>query len=327
MITHKKTCIVILLICITSILRFLYDSHVLFITPGSTIELAGPLTSNVGHRTKDTTAKPSVVHAPDGQMTSLLRREDHHVVPNIVHFVWFGEHEPLKFHQMLSVKSAYKHIKPDIIYVHCDHEPEGHWWRHIKKAVKTLKVKFRNPPREIFGNEVILPEHKSDIARIEILMEYGGIYMDFDVIALKSFDDLRFYNMTMGLEYFGSPGRLNNGVIVATKQARFLKLWYETYHDFTKREWDYHDSIVPYEMQFQFPELIHVEEKTINFPGGKELELIYDKVYDWHGNYAVHLWYRLHEFEHNPTDIKTMDTTYGQIARLVYYGNSTLINK
>lgn len=166
---------------------------------------------------------PPVVRSPDGQVTSLLTREDHHVVPLIVHFVWFGEHSPMQFHHMLSVKSAYKLIQPEILYVHCDYEPVGPWWRYIKKSVKSLRIQHRNPPGEIFGNPVILPEHKSDIARIQILMEYGGIYMDFDVIALRSFDSLRYYNMTMGLEYFGSPGRLNNGVIAANKEAEFVR--------------------------------------------------------------------------------------------------------
>ena len=129
----------------------------------------------------------------------------------------------------------------------------------------------------------------------------------------------------MGLEYHGTPGRLNNGVIISTKDSKFLQIWYDSYRDFTKREWDYHDSVVPYNLQFEYPELIHVEEKTINYPSGERLELIYEDIYDWSNNYAIHLWYRLHEFDHGPTDIKRMNTTFGQIARFIYYGNPAMI--
>ena len=139
----------------------------------------------------------------------------------------------------------------------------------------------------------------------------------------RSFDPLRVYNTTLGLEYDGQPGRLNNGVIVATKNAEFLRVWYDTYRNFTKREWDYHDSIVPYNLQFSHPQLVHVERGTINYPGGKELDLIYKGRYDWSRNYAIHLWYRLHEFEHSITSIKTMDTTFGEVARFVLFGNAT----
>ena len=148
--------------------------------------------------------------------------------------------------------------------------------------------------------------------------------MIYDCFVPRSFDQLRVYNTTLGLEYDGRPGRLNNGVIVAAKNAEFLRIWYDTYRNFTKREWDYHDSIVPYHLQFAHPRLVHVERDTINYPGGKQLHLIYKERYDWTRNYAIHLWYRLHEFEHSIASIRRMNTTFGEVARLVLYGNASL---
>ena len=257
--------------------------------------------------------------------TSLLEPQDSNVVPSLVHYVWFGEYAPFEFHHFLSVKSVDRFIKPEHIVFHCNNEPTGQWWKLVKKSIKSLQIRKRSPPSEIFGNEIILAEHKSDVARIEILMGNGGIYVDTDVIVLKSFDPLRRYECTMGLEYHGEPGRLNNGVIVAAKDARFLRVWFETYHNFTKREWDYHDSIIPYILQYKYPHLIHVEEGTINYPTGKQLDLIYKQRYDWSRNYAIHLWHRLHEFDHGPAGIRKLNTTFGEIARLAYYGNATLL--
>ena len=162
--------------------------------------------------------------------------------------------------------------------------------------------------------------------RMEILLRHGGIYADLDVIFLKPFDKLRKYNFTMGIEYHGSPGRLNSGVIVSEKGAKFLQIWRNTYETFNKAEQDEHACMIPYRLQFKHPILIHVEEKTLNYPSGKQLDLIYNRVYDWKDNYAIHLWHRLHEFEHNPRDIRTMNTTFGQLARWIYYGSPKLMD-
>ncbi|XP_046555602.1 uncharacterized protein LOC124264870 [Haliotis rubra] len=55
-----------------------------------------------------------------------------------------------------------------------------------------------------------------------------------------------------------------------------------------------------------------------------ELDKLYGvgKLYDWKkNNYACHLWIRMHKTEHNPTDIKTWNTTVGEMFRWVYYGD------
>lgn len=145
--------------------------------------------------------------SPDGRITSLLKKSEKFLVPNIVHFVWFSFDERLKFHQMISIRSAYLFIKPDMIILHCDNEPTGYWWKYVKNLIKTLIIRKITPPKIVLGKRLVKVEHQSDIARIQILQQYGGIYLDFDVIVLKSFDDLRYYNYTMGLEYFGNPGK------------------------------------------------------------------------------------------------------------------------
>ena len=158
-------------------------------------------------------------------VTSSPEKEGHFVVPNVVHYVWIGDYEPMRFHHYLSVKSVFNLMKPERIFFHCDNEPTGKWWKLTKSTILSLRIVKLIPSTHIFGNEVIIPEHKSDIARIEILIKHGGIYIDTDVFVIKSFDPLRKYNFTMGIEYHGNPGRLNNGVIVAAKEAPFLHKW------------------------------------------------------------------------------------------------------
>ena len=47
-----------------------------------------------------------------------------------------------------------------------------------------------DPPLEIFNHYVNVVEHQSDVARLYVLLRYGGIYLDDDVIILKSLNRL-----------------------------------------------------------------------------------------------------------------------------------------
>ena len=127
-----------------------------------------------------------VTHPGSDVVLSPLPAPAAYVVPNTVHYVWFSDgYTPLRLHHFLSLKSAYVHIRPDVILFHCDHEPTGYWWKFARKTIKKLRIVKLRPPSTIFGNAIVRPEHMSDVARIEILMDQGGIYLDTDVIALK----------------------------------------------------------------------------------------------------------------------------------------------
>jgi len=50
-------------------------------------------------------------------------------------------------------------------------------------------------------------EHQSDTARLQILLEMGGIYMDDDLVLLKSLDPLRSHQMVLGEENYDALGK------------------------------------------------------------------------------------------------------------------------
>ena len=94
--------------------------------------------------------------------------------------------------------------------------PQGYWWTRILQRVPHIIMNYRKAPESIFGNKIMVAEHRSDVVRLEVLMKYGGIYLDLDVIVLKSFDPILRYATTMGLE---RTGWLDNGIIFP-KQIR-----------------------------------------------------------------------------------------------------------
>ena len=61
----------------------------------------------------------------------------------------------------------------------------------LKNNIKNYCILiYTEPPTEIFNNKLNRYAHKADIIRLEKLLEYGGIYLDIDVLTNKSFDDL-----------------------------------------------------------------------------------------------------------------------------------------
>lgn len=259
------------------------------------------------------------------------KKQTNFVVPNVVHYIWLSSGRDLKFHEVLGILSAQKYLKPEIIKLHCDKEPTGKWWSLYKNRLTSLKIVNVDPNIRINGIEPWAIPVKSDMLRLRILQREGGIYLDFDVIAIQTFDDLRKYEFTLGLEYHGNPGRLNNGIIIAAPNARFFKIWLESYKDFTANEWDVHSCAAPYLLAPKYPSLIHVDENRLNYPGGNLLKMIYNRIYNWTNNYAMHLWYRVYSqtnttiLEFSPDNIKTLNSTFGELARRTFYGSPELI--
>lgn len=68
-------------------------------------------------------------------------------------------------------------------------------------------------------------------------MHYGGIYLDNDVYVVNSLDKYRIYEMTVGFE-IKNRTIMGSQVLIAHKNARFLKAWFETYRtDYKPKEW------------------------------------------------------------------------------------------
>ncbi|KAL5020456.1 hypothetical protein ScPMuIL_003348 [Solemya velum] len=241
--------------------------------------------------------------------------QDQFLVPNIVHFVWF-QLERLSFYHFLSILSAHMFLKPCLILIHGDVLPAGEYWGKLLDIVTNVVHVRSDPPSQVFGKNLSWIQHKSDIHRIEVMKEYGGIYLDTDLIVLQSFEFLRNYTYTMGME---DDVGLGNGIILAQKNATFLHHWYQSYKTYDPGEWAAHSVVESFQLSKQFPDLIHVMNKTsIYTPSYWQTDLIYKDNYDWSGNIALHL-YSVHKQpfkEETIETIKYLNTTLGSLARV-----------
>ena len=163
----------------------------------------------------------------------------------------------------MAVKSAYECNKPDTIYFHYAHEPSGEWWEKAKPYLTLSRV---DVPTEIFGRPLLHYAHRADVVRLEVLLKYGGIYLDIDVLCVRSLGPLRSYCVVMGKE---REGGLCNAVILAEKEAPFIRRWHESYHTFRStgkdEYWSEHSVEKPFEIAKEMPDQIHVVSRHCFF--------------------------------------------------------------
>ncbi|MBN1633342.1 MAG: hypothetical protein JW917_04165 [Ignavibacteria bacterium] len=222
------------------------------------------------------------------------------------------------------MKSACILNKPEKIYFHVNREPiSNEWWN---KAKNLVEIKIKEPPEKIFDRKLIHPAHKSDIARIYILKEFGGIYLDIDIICKKPFNDLLKYKFVLGRQGIIRDTGLCNGVILSEAKTEFLDVWLNEYKKFRSKGVDkYWDEISvqrPMSLARKHPEMIHIESrKSFHYPlfFPSHLKKLFEKNIDYKKAYCHHLWESASKDKYlsklTPEIIKTVDTTYNVIAR------------
>jgi hypothetical protein len=184
-------------------------------------------------------------------------------IPRIVHFCFgfspdFG-HKPWSLIHYVSVASALRHIKPDEAFIHFEYQPRGPWWDLTRSMVRPVQIRA---PREVFGNPVTHPAHRADVARLEILLQQGDIYLDSDVLVHRSFDTICNGPAVLGQQGLTEPLRVANAVILAEPGSRFIRKWLDSYRSFRSRGhdiyWDEHSVTVPGILAKRYPDSVRI---------------------------------------------------------------------
>lgn len=162
-----------------------------------------------------------------------------HVIPNIVHYVWLLKDPAefkLGFKVFLSVYSAHIFWKPDTIYIHtdatveqwCDAHTSGDvWTRRILSIPGVKEHHIVAPNTTKRGVRIVQMEHKADFLRMAVLRDFGGVYLDTDVVPLRDIAPLR--NSGFATVLGGAvalriqhTGYVNNGVMMSAKDSTLM---------------------------------------------------------------------------------------------------------
>ncbi|KAI9353025.1 nucleotide-diphospho-sugar transferase [Zopfochytrium polystomum] len=244
-------------------------------------------------------------------------------VPKIVHFVFgmkpdFGGF-PFQFFNYMAIKMAHDAIKPDKIMLHYKYEPYGPYWDRVKRLVELVEIE--KVPDQIFGNPVNDVAHKADVVRMQVMMKYGGIYLDSDVFAYRSFDPLLHHPMVMGKEVdYG----LCNAIMISAPNSTFIRAWYESYRTFDDSSWNDHSVSMPIKLAKKMPKEICALPRTHMFYPTYEsnhIKFIHEEdeyIFDNGYQYAYHAWNhvaRAYLKDLSPTTIRTTNTSFTRLLR------------
>lgn len=177
-------------------------------------------------------------------------------IPRIVHLVQLRPNDDAELHfsfqSFLCVYSAYHYIQPTQILIHTDYNQSAinhaiahgsSWTRKVLTAFpKTVKLHQVVAPTEAAnGLALVHIEHKSDFVRMEQVGLHGGLYLDWDVLTLRSPTPLldAGFAAVVGRQV---DGNINNGLFLATKDAALVRLMNQEMGVQFSGEWQRHST-------------------------------------------------------------------------------------
>ena len=222
------------------------------------------------------------------------------MIPKIIHFI-FGLREdfggmPFSQCHYWSILSA-KIINKDYeIVLHYFYEPvNNEWWEKCKSIIKLNKLK--QLPVSVTNHIIEKHAHRSDLLRLDILNEEGGICLDIDTICIKPFDPLLVHEnkVVMGIEVFdGIITGLCNAVIISNKNNIFLQRWKQLcLIEFDPRDYNRTGVKLPWRLYNSFPDDIWVEPPESFFRltwSEKDFQEMYFNKIIFDRSYSVHLY-------------------------------------
>jgi mannosyltransferase OCH1-like enzyme len=136
-------------------------------------------------------------------------------IPKILHFIWLGSSIPLNCKTCID---SWIQLHPDWqVKIWTDIDCQNFNWSYAHS-------------KKVFEEGVTFAE-KSDILRLEILYQFGGIYSDTDVLCLQAFDRLvessitffSSFELNYSSPHYGKSFYIGTAVLGASKGSRLIK--------------------------------------------------------------------------------------------------------
>lgn len=301
-------------------------------------------------------------------------------IPEIYHFTWFNCRN-FTVINFLCIYSVLKFSSPNSkIYFHTDCPPDRHPDTHFGQILKlagpriilqkiqpltqifpNLKIKNEKVNGKFFQNlkinqtpnhptEISHIEHVSDVYRILVLYQYGGVYVDDDVIFLKNhaefFQKIR-KKLVISIE---SHLSLANGLMMAPARLEILLKWLLEWKFLDKKSWGAFSVIKIANLAKIYPEKFHLISDIMVRPNRREKDLLYSNYFDFSQHYNMHLCNRniesfylekLRDLKNDQKrrifknlvqlktlpDIDCLPYSFGEVLRWVAYGKADFCGK
>jgi hypothetical protein len=246
------------------------------------------------------------------------------MIPKTIYFTFgfspdFGG-KPFNLVHGLAIKSA-KVVNDCDVVLYYQYEPEDNvWWEEASDYCIHEKCQA---PTEVFGHPLPNVSYRSDIFRLNLLNERGGVYFDIDTISIKPIDPLLSSSFVMGQEW--AKGRqigLCNAVMLAEKNSQFGRIWMEEYDKNYNGDWGVMSVVRPWELSKTKCSDISILPPTAFFKyswSEEDLIKVHEGVSDISDAYLLHLWeqacYEKYIKPVTVDDIRNRNSTYNLLAR------------
>ena len=170
----------------------------------------------------------------------LLYPKNNNPIPKLVHLIYFKERE-FELYYYVCIMSMIDNMDGYKFIMYNDIEPEGNKYWDLLKQNSAIEIKTYHRPTTFDGLNIYHVQYAADITRLELLYEYGGIYMDLDMLILKNFDNLLTKN-DVYISYEGiTNGSLINSILISKPKNEFIKIWLDSFKTGLRMEkWAYH---------------------------------------------------------------------------------------
>ena len=281
-------------------------------------------------------------------------------IPEIYHYTWFTCGVKFGMLNFLSIFSVLKFAdQPDkvkiFIHTDCDDLFKGSdniWFNKIMKIAGNNRLIIQKIYLidSIWNNKVSLGKavHISDVYRIFLLAKFGGIYLDNDMVLLKSHkkflrndENHKNHNLIIAEE---SAASLANGFMMASPSTlvnpnKILLKWLQEYKYYQNIMMGPYSVMKIWALSQKYPEEITIVKNQMVRPNWLEIDLLFgDKVLLWGEDddndfYNMHLNSRyidkmmLKHYNHTIrefSDIDCLTNTFGEVARFILYGNKDI---
>ena len=170
--------------------------------------------------------------------------------------------EDFLFSYYIAVLSAAIINKPESITITIHHQPRGVWWEQTVN-IPEVTINVIDLPTHVGDKTIKHTAHRADVARMNILLQQGGVYMDIDTISHKPITHLLINDVVLGKEY---PDGICNAIMMTKPQSTFFRLWWSNYEKFFKPDgWREASIVLPEQIHKQNNKLACVVEPGVFF--------------------------------------------------------------